>query len=77
MEGRWARDVNLEDYLATSSTRSLTPSHPGVFLREDVLPYIEMSKPDLLKHLGIVESDLKAISEERLDIDAVNAWDYV
>jgi addiction module HigA family antidote len=58
-------DEVRETSLAAHSLRGLPPSHPGVFLREDVLPYIEPSKTDFAKILGIEEARLQAILDER------------
>jgi len=55
--------------MAVHSTRGLPPSHPGVFLREDVLPYIEPTGAEFAKLLGIEEARLHAILDEREGID--------
>jgi len=51
--------------MASHSIRSLPPSHPGVFLREDVLPYLDVSKAEFAKLLAIDEAQLQDILEER------------
>jgi antitoxin HigA-1 len=55
--------------MAAHSTRGLPPSHPGVFLREDVLPYIEPGETEFAKLLGIEEARFHAILYEREAID--------
>jgi antitoxin HigA-1 len=55
--------------MAAHSTRGLPPSHPGVFLREDVLPYIEPGEAEFAKLLGIEEARFQAILDEREAID--------
>ena len=51
--------------MAVHSTRGLPPSHPGMFLREDVLPYIEHDEAEFARLLGIEEPRLRAILDER------------
>jgi antitoxin HigA-1 len=50
-------------------TKDFLPSHPGEFLRKDVLPYIEPSETEFAKLLGIEEARFQAILDEREAID--------
>ena len=51
--------------MANKSSCSLPPSHPGAYLREDVLPYLDVSKSEFAKVLAIDESHLQGILDER------------
>lgn len=55
--------------MATNPNRSLPPVHPGGFIREDVLPYIEPDRAGLAQALGIDPQRLEAIVQEKQDID--------
>ncbi len=55
--------------MAANPDRSLPPVHPGVFIREDVLPYIEPDLTGLAQALGIDSGRLEAIVHEKEDID--------
>jgi addiction module HigA family antidote len=45
--------------------KGLKPTHPGEFLREDVLPALGIPKTEIAKRLGISRAMLYAILEER------------
>ena len=55
--------------MAVHSSMGMTPAHPGVFLREDVLPYIEPTESEFAAILGIEESHFRAILEEKEGIN--------
>jgi antitoxin HigA-1 len=55
--------------MATNSSMGMTPAHPGEYLREDVLPYIEPDEAEFAKILGIDESHLHAILNGREGIN--------
>ena len=55
--------------MPANPNRSLPPVHPGVFIREDVLPYIEPDQTGLAGALGIDPQRLEAIVQEKEDID--------
>ncbi len=55
--------------MATNPNRSLPPVHPGVFIREDVLPFIEPDQVEFARALGIDPGRLEAIVQEKEDID--------
>ena len=55
--------------MAVHSSMGMTPAHPGVFLREDVLPYIEPNEAEFAALLGIDGNHLRAILEEREGIN--------
>ncbi len=55
--------------MATNPNRALPPVHPGEFIREDVLPYIEPDQAGFARTLGIDAERLEAIIQERADID--------
>jgi antitoxin HigA-1 len=42
-----------------------SPAHPGAFLREDVLPHIEMGKGEFAEALGISRQMLHGILAEK------------
>jgi addiction module HigA family antidote len=46
----------------------LKPTHPGEFLREEVLPALRLRKTEIAKRLGISRAMLYAILEERAPI---------
>lgn len=45
--------------------KGLRPTHPGEFLREDVLPALGIPKTEIAKRLGISRAMLYAILDER------------
>jgi addiction module HigA family antidote len=45
--------------------KGLKPTHPGEFLREDVLPALGIPKTEIAKRLGISRAMLYAILEQR------------
>lgn len=47
---------------------SITPSHPGEILREEVLPALAMDKAVLANALGIPSCTLNGILDERIGI---------
>jgi antitoxin HigA-1 len=55
--------------MAIHSSMGMTPAHPGEYLREDVLPYIEPSEAEFANILGIDENHLRAILDEREGIN--------
>ncbi|MFZ1110026.1 MAG: HigA family addiction module antitoxin [Rhodomicrobium sp.] len=59
--------------MAVHSSRGLPPTHPGVYLREDVLPFIEPSEAEFAELLGIDEELLRAILEQREGINTETA----
>lgn len=48
-----------------SLLKGLKPTHPGEFLREDVLPALGIPKTEIAKRLGISRAMLYAILDER------------
>ncbi len=60
-----------------SKTRSMTaglpPVHPGAFLREDILPHVDMPKSAIAKALGISRAQLYAMLDERAPVTATMA----
>lgn len=44
------------------------PSHPGEYLREDILPALEMTITDLAKHLDVSRTALSELVNERRDV---------
>jgi len=51
----------------------LAPVHPGAFLKEDILPYVSMSKKDVADALGVSRAQLYAILSENTPITAAMA----
>ncbi len=51
----------------------LSPVHPGAVLREDVLPYVKMSKTDIAEALGVSRAQLYAILGEDAPVTAAMA----
>ena len=43
----------------------LEPPHPGEFIREDILPALQMTIKDLAKHLGVSRVALSELVNER------------
>lgn len=58
---------------AKSMTAGLPPVHPGAFLREDILPHVEMPKSEIAKALGISRAQLYAMLDERAPVTAAMA----
>lgn len=44
------------------------PPHPGEYLREDILPALNMSVTDLAKHLGVSRNSASRIVHEKASI---------
>ncbi len=44
---------------------SFEPPHPGEFIREDILPALNMTIKDLAKHLGVSRVALSELVNER------------
>ena len=53
--------------------KGLKPTHPGEFLREDVLPALAITKTEIAKRLGISRAMLYAILEERAPVSPAMA----
>jgi addiction module HigA family antidote len=53
--------------------KGLKPTHPGEFLREDVLPALGIAKTEIAKRLGISRAMLYAILEERAPVSPAMA----
>lgn len=53
--------------------KGLKPTHPGEFLREDVLPSLGIPKTEIAKRLGISRAMLYAILDERAPISPAMA----
>jgi addiction module HigA family antidote len=53
--------------------KGLKPTHPGEFLREDVLPALDITKTEIAKRLGISRAMLYAILEERAPVSPAMA----
>ena len=51
----------------------LKPTHPGEFLREDVLPSIDIPKTEVARRLGISRAMLYAILDEKASISPAMA----
>jgi addiction module HigA family antidote len=51
-------------------TAGLAPVHPGAFLREDVLPAMDVSKVEIARALGISRAQLYAILSEHAPVTA-------
>lgn len=56
-----------------SKTAGLSPVHPGAFLREDILPHVDMPKSEIAKALGISRAQLYAMLDERAPVTATMA----
>lgn len=44
------------------------PPHPGEYLREDILPALNMTIGDLAKHLGVTRTTLSQLINEKRDV---------
>jgi addiction module HigA family antidote len=53
--------------------KGLKPTHPGEFLREDVLPALDIPKTEIAKRLGISRAMLYAIIDERAPVSPAMA----
>jgi antitoxin HigA-1 len=53
--------------------RGLPPVHPGALLREDILPYLPMTKTDIARALGISRAQLYAMLAEKAPVTAAMA----
>ncbi|MBM3544503.1 MAG: HigA family addiction module antidote protein [Alphaproteobacteria bacterium] len=53
--------------------KGLKPTHPGEFLREDVLPALGIPKTEIAKRLGISRAMLYTILDERAPISPAMA----
>jgi antitoxin HigA-1 len=56
-----------------SLLKGLKPTHPGEFLREDVLPALDIPKTEIAKRLGISRAMLYAILDERAPVSPAMA----
>lgn len=53
--------------------KGLRPTHPGEFLREDVLPATALSKVEVARRLGISRAMLYAILDEQAPVSPAMA----
>lgn len=53
--------------------KGLRPTHPGEFLREDILPLLGIPKTEIARRLGISRAMLYAILEERAPVSPAMA----
>ncbi len=44
------------------------PPHPGEYLREDILPALNMTITELAKHLGVTRTSLSELVNEKRDL---------
>ena len=58
---------------ARREKRGLPPSHPGAYLREDILPALGMTITDLAKHLGVSRTALSQVVNEKHDVSVIMA----
>lgn len=56
-----------------SLLKGLKPTHPGEFLRKDVLPALDIPKTEIAKRLGISRAMLYAILDERAPVSPAMA----
>jgi addiction module HigA family antidote len=54
-------------------TRGLKPMHPGEFLREDILPAIDITKVEIARLLGISRQHLYDILDEKKAVTPATA----
>lgn len=47
---------------------AVAPPHPGEYLREDILPALEMTITDLARHLGVTRTTLSELMNEKRDV---------
>lgn len=59
--------------MTESLTGGLAAVHPGVFLRNIVLPEVEMTKADVARALGISRAQLYLILDEKAPVTAAVA----
>lgn len=45
-----------------------SPPHPGEYIREDILPALNMTIGELAKHLGVTRTSLSQLVNERRDV---------
>ena len=50
---------------AKRDTRGVAPSHPGAYIRQDILPALAMTITDLAKHLAVSRTALSELVNER------------
>ena len=53
---------------AKKDRRGIPPSHPGAYLREDILPALGLTITDLAKHLGVSRTALSEVVNEKRDV---------
>ena len=53
---------------ARKERRGVAPSHPGAYLREDILPALRMTITDLARHLGVSRTALSEVVNEKRDV---------
>lgn len=46
------------------------PTHPGMIIREDILPTLKLSQGELAKHLGVSRLMVSAITHEKRSVTA-------
>jgi len=49
-------------------TLAFSPPHPGEYLREDILPALDMSVSELAAHLGVKRQTLSRLINEKSDV---------
>jgi len=49
-------------------TLAFRPPHPGEYLREDILPALDMSVSELAAHLGVKRQTLSRLINEKSDV---------
>lgn len=54
--------------MAASRDQLNPPPHPGEYLREDILPALNMTIGELAKHLGVTRTSLSQLINERRDV---------
>ncbi|SRR5579871_2017496 len=55
--------------MANSNNFAFAPAHPGEFLREDILPYLKMSKRAFANYLGVSRTTLYAVLNEKQAVE--------
>lgn len=53
---------------AESDRISIRPPHPGEYLREDILPALDMSIGELAAHMGVKRQTLSKPVNEKSDV---------
>lgn len=51
-----------------SEVLAFAPPHPGEYLREDILPQLNMPLKDLAEHLGVSRPTLSKLVNEKADM---------